>query len=159
MELAEERRRKAAYMRVWSAKNRDRLLEEQRRRYAEDPALRDRVARGTRLQELRKRGGVDPDTEAFLSVLTRDPCAYCGELMTPPDRNSRTSAGFDHVDPRGNSNWTNLAGACRSCNATKGKLPLLLSMLERQLRRDLTPIAEQVFLIKDRSSARRRIDF
>lgn len=69
------------------------------------------------------------------------------------------AAHIEHIDPTGSSHWTNLTVACCSCNASKGKMPLLLSMLERSLRRDLTPIAEQIWLIKGREGQRRRIEF
>lgn len=108
---------------------------------------------------LRKRGGADSPTQEFVFTLLRDPCAYCGTRMAPAGTITQDGASLDHIDPSGDSHWTNLTASCTRCNASKGDMPLLLSMLERQLRKDLTPIAEQIWLIKGRAATRRRIEF
>lgn len=158
MRTSEERAKHTAYMRGWTARNRDRLNQANYARYRSDDAFRERFLRGATLVHLRKRGGVDDDTIDYVPIIRCDPCVYCGCEIAPQGDPSRETA-IDHIDPAGDSNWTNLAGCCRSCNASKGKVPLLLSMLERQIRRDLTPLAEQLWLIKGRTGQRRRIEF
>lgn len=60
---------------------------------------------------------------SYRALLRRDPCSYCGALP---------SAGIDHIEPvseGGADDWTNYAGCCRRCNATKRTLPLLSALL------------------------------
>lgn len=158
MSTAEERAERAAYMRAWTAKNRERVNAEARERYRSNPKRRVGHGRQALKTHLRKRGGVDAETETMLDVLQRDPCSYCGEPLAPPEQMDRSGVALDHIDAAGDSRWTNLTAACRSCNASKGKLSLLLFLLDRQLRRDVIPVCEQIWLIKDCRSKRRRIE-
>lgn len=74
--------------------------------------------------------------EAWMRILRDDACAYCDER---PDEGT-----VDHIEPRalrrhGLHNWTNMVGACSSCNGSKGARPLLLFLASRgvkQRRRD-----------------------
>lgn len=61
---------------------------------------------------------------SVMSFILADPCVYCGG----------PSQSFDHIVPKcagGEHHWTNLASACLSCNASKGKRSLLHFLLER----------------------------
>lgn len=58
---------------------------------------------------------------AYPRALRLDPCTYCG----------REAGGIDHIQPTsvgGVDDWTNYAGCCQRCNATKGTLPLLWAL-------------------------------
>lgn len=145
-------------MRGWNARNSERINRERRARYADDPAPKRH--RG-RIAHLQKRPGFDAETDSFVQTLVRDPCAYCGATTIPlgTGRQTPLSSAVDHIDASGDSHWTNLTNSCVSCNAVKGTTSLLLSLLERQLRQDLTPIAEQLWVLKGRTGSRRRIDF
>ncbi len=70
--------------------------------------------------------------EAWLALVRRDPCAYCGE---------RGSCGtVDHVDPRcrparglgSPHGWINTVGACTRCNGAKRDLGLLVFLYRRR---------------------------
>lgn len=159
MSTSEDRAKHAEYMRGWMTRNREHVNAQQKARYASNQKVRDSIRGRARMTKLRERGGVDRETEDFVPVLLRDPCAYCGAIMEPAGKITPGGASLDHIDPQADSHWTNLSGACSSCNAKKGSLPLLHSLLEQQLRRDLAPIAEQVCLIKGRAGGRRRIEF
>lgn len=57
---------------------------------------------------------------AWMTVLRRDPCSFCG----------REGGTVDHIVPRsaggpGLHDWTNFGGACASCNSSKSSVPLL----------------------------------
>lgn len=61
---------------------------------------------------------------AWVSILRRDPCAYCGAL----------SGSVDHIVPQdplvatplgGKHGWLNYAGACQPCNGRKRSASLL----------------------------------
>lgn len=154
-----QRAANAVYMKDWTRRNRTRLLAERREKYQMNQGVRDVMRGRSRMEKLRKRGGVDLDTEDYVWTLLHDPCSYCGAGAHNPGKITAGTSTLDHVDPAGDSHWSNLTGACTSCNATKGGLPVLSYLLEQALRRDLTPIAEQMFLIRGRSASRRRIDF
>jgi 5-methylcytosine-specific restriction endonuclease McrA len=71
-------------------------------------------------QARRRAGTSRPDslTTAYIAILRRDPCAYCG---------SRGGV-VDHIDPiskGGLNHWTNLTAACQACNSSKHTKPLL----------------------------------
>jgi 5-methylcytosine-specific restriction endonuclease McrA len=88
-------------MRRWRAANPEKAREHGRR----DKARRALGRRGT------------PEEIAYVKAVQHDPCAYCGE----PGRE------LDHVVPvaaGGEPGWSNLASACRRCNATKNDSPL-----------------------------------
>lgn len=66
----------------------------------------------------RKLTPADADTLAFRNILARDRCSYCGDEVTDVDHIESVSTG-------GENHWTNLTGACMSCNRTKATKPLL----------------------------------
>ena len=55
-------------------------------------------------------------------IIRKDPCAYCGGA----------GGSIDHIVPKSRAplgrekSWTNLTGACYSCNARRADAPLLL---------------------------------
>jgi 5-methylcytosine-specific restriction endonuclease McrA len=54
----------------------------------------------------------------YIAALRRDPCAYCGKPVQH----------IDHIVPRvesGPDDWTNLTGACASCNSRKSTMSVL----------------------------------
>lgn len=56
-------------------------------------------------------------------IVSHDPCSYCGGA----------GGTIDHVTPikvGGTNNWSNLTGACRSCNSSKSSRALLPYLLE-----------------------------
>jgi hypothetical protein len=60
----------------------------------------------------------------YEAIIKNDPCVYCGG----------PAGEVEHVTPvvlGGSPEWDNLAGACRSCNASKHATPLLLYLLAR----------------------------
>ena len=66
----------------------------------------------------------DAETLAYVEILRRDPCSYCG----------RPWGATDHIEPvrRGGAHhWTNLTAACTSCNSRKQMKTLLGFMLDR----------------------------
>jgi len=73
--------------------------------------------------------GIGSHRQRWMEHLRTDPCAYCG----------RAGGTVDHVEPRRRrtrltESWLNYAGACPSCNASKGSRPLLLWLLGRRGR-------------------------
>lgn len=75
-------------------------------------------------QRKRRLGGDDPATILYLTIISTDPCVYCG---TP-------SESTDHIDPvsRGGPNhWTNYTPACGSCNSAKKDKPLLMFLAQK----------------------------
>lgn len=78
------------------------------------------AARATRRRNnFRSRVGLDDETIAWVDILLRDPCSYCGGPATT----------LDHIVPGGDNDHTNLAPACARCNSSKGKRPLLMALL------------------------------
>lgn len=75
---------------------------------------------------LRRARGARPSGAdlAYAVVVRRDPCSYCGQPGGTMDHITAISMG-------GAGDWTNLTGACRSCNSRKKKLPVLLFMLRK----------------------------
>lgn len=72
----------------------------------------------------RSQAPFDEDALAYCDLIASDPCVYCGG----------ESNQIDHIHPvsrGGDSRWTNLAPACRSCNARKSAKPLLQFLLLR----------------------------
>jgi HNH endonuclease len=65
---------------------------------------------------------VTGETAEYVSIIRRDPCAYCGAPMKH----------VDHVVPfadGGPTDWTNLAPACARCNRRKNWKSVLFFML------------------------------
>jgi len=75
------------------------------------------------------------------AYLLNDPCSYC----------SSPSVALDHITPRwlgGPNTWENTTPACRSCNSSKGKWPLLIWLARRP-----DPAARQRARLLERGSA------
>lgn len=68
-----------------------------------------------------RRAGSQPGdglSKAYMEILMRDPCSYCGAPTT----------SVDHIVPlasQGPGSWDNLTSACRRCNTSKHARPLL----------------------------------
>lgn len=77
-----------------------------------DPVARERWARAKRLKR---------DTELCTRVKNRDRnlCRYCGVRVNWNDRNGPVGGTYDHVDPDGTNELTNVVCACRRCNGRK----------------------------------------
>lgn len=63
--------------------------------------------------------------EQHLALILNDPCSYCG---------STRDIEIEHIAPISKSfddSWSNLATACRSCNASKSDKSLLSFLLDR----------------------------
>lgn len=76
------------------------------------------------------------DVRAYSRAMKADPCAYCGT--------SRSDV-LDHIVPRnsgGEDHWLNYVGACRICNNSKWKLPLLLYLAIKAAERAWEPWRE-----------------
>ena len=76
----------------------------------------------------RNRSGRPAELKAWVALLQREPCVYCGGFS----RGERNSA--DHIVPLesdGGDVWDNLASTCRACNGGKRELSMLTFMLKR----------------------------
>ncbi len=63
---------------------------------------------------------------AYCQIIALDPCVYCGEL----------SETVDHIEPVSrsrNSDWSNLAPACKLCNSCKSAKALIWFLLQRAI--------------------------
>jgi 5-methylcytosine-specific restriction endonuclease McrA len=118
-------------------KNRDRLRAQNLARYHQLMATDPDSVRAQRLAYAKtpkgaiynrlaahKRRGVRYDAEAreYVALILKDPCVYCGG----------GAVEVDHVTPitkGGSGHSSNLAPACRSCNARKNDESLLVFML------------------------------
>lgn len=61
---------------------------------------------------------------AYVAIIQRDPCAYCGGLGGTVDHIRPVSAG-------GGNSWENFTGACLGCNSSKNTRELLQFLLSR----------------------------
>ncbi|MEY2515859.1 MAG: hypothetical protein QOJ89_3217 [bacterium] len=69
--------------------------------------------------------------DAWLALLRRDPCSYCGACW---------SGTVDHVEPRSRAargigtahSWVNTVGACERCNGAKRDSALLAFLHRRR---------------------------
>lgn len=95
------RAKRAAQRRAWRERNREKARAHDRER-----SLARRNAR--------------PDCEgrAYIAVLLRDPCCYCGAPHEHVDHIVSLSSG-------GDSRWDNLTSACERCNQAKRSRTLL----------------------------------
>lgn len=126
--------------RAYAAKNRERLRDAQRERVA-DPEYREKMREAERVRgnteakvrarfsyKMRKLGApLTADAAAIEAVVRRDPCAYCGDPGGTLDHIVPLSAG-------GDSDWTNLSGACARCNSSKGAKSLLQFLSDGGMR-------------------------
>jgi 5-methylcytosine-specific restriction endonuclease McrA len=72
------------------------------------------------------------DEVEYKRAMRRDPCAYCG----------KPSSSTDHIQPtanEGKNEWTNMTGACHSCNISKWTMPLLLFLGYRITKNEFEP--------------------
>lgn len=77
-----------------------------------------------RRRYLRRKGGFTKTSQDYERILVQDPCSYCGQATTT----------IDHITPvvaLGDSHWSNLTAACRSCNSRKSSRSLLDFLLLR----------------------------
>lgn len=73
--------------------------------------------------------------DAYMKVLRRDPCAYCGE----PYRHGQSWREIDHIHARahgGRNHWSNYTAACGMCNLGKFDGPFLEWLLNLDRLRD-----------------------
>lgn len=119
----------------WRQENKDKVNAAQARRRAADPEkYRDRQRAWKRANpdkvaadnHSRRSGRYDADGRAYLSIIQRDPCAYCG---------TTSRVEVDHIVPLsqgGENRWQNLSAACRTCNTRKNARSLLTFMAARR---------------------------
>lgn len=50
-----------------------------------------------------------------------DTCRYCGTTVRWNDRKGLAGGTYDHVDPHGSNDASNVVVACRACNSRKGE--------------------------------------
>lgn len=77
-------------------------------------------------QHKAKRRGVPftPAAKAYIQIIRRDPCCYCGAPSREIDHIVAVTAG-------GSGEWDNLTPACRACNNGKQTKDLLTYLLHR----------------------------
>lgn len=97
----------------------------QRERYAAD--LETSRAFSRNRMQIRMRGASKETIEWEDAVLRYDPCTYCGSYTSD-------TMQIDHIVPvdlLGEPNTDNIVAACRPCNSSKGRKPLLEYLLCR----------------------------
>lgn len=138
MRTDEQRAAHAAYMREWrqtnTADQHERNRELHRQWYAERREERieanrawrkanpEKAAAVDRANNRRRHIGRDQAAVDFSYIALGDPCSYC----------SGDSDNVDHIDAAsagGSNDWTNLTGACASCNFAKHTTPMLHFLL------------------------------
>lgn len=75
--------------------------------------------------------------QGWMTVVRRDPCAFCG----------RAAGTVDHIEPQskpargpgGCHTWLNYTAACTGCNAAKAAHPLLEALYRRRWGRAIVP--------------------
>lgn len=135
-------RDRSAYNRRWRGANRERLRAYDRERPERPPeyfrdyraanrkavlANEQRYRAANREKEIARRHArrdmpLDDDARAFIRILLRDPCSYCGG----------SSGTIDHIVPvadGGTNDCWNLTSACLSCNSRKRTRSLLEYLL------------------------------
>ena len=107
-----------AAARQWHRENRERSMERIRRYRRAHPLYR-------RQERLRRRGAaLCGEAAEYAAVLLRDPCSYCGAQAETLDH-------IDALSEGGKSTVHNLTAACRSCNSSKNRAPLLQWLARR----------------------------
>jgi hypothetical protein len=74
--------------------------------------------------------------EPYRTTLRRDPCIYCCAWPLPAMGNAPMT--LEHIQPKshgGENGWPNLASAHQTCNAHRGRAPLLAYLLYRRMMR------------------------
>lgn len=116
----------------WLANNRDHVRETNRAFRLANPERTTEYARRYRYAHPEVRGrtrdrklrAIDEDTAAYVEIVRRDPCAYCGEV----------GGTIDHIVPLngdGVNHWENFTGACLACNGGKRDRSLLAYLVRR----------------------------
>lgn len=80
--------------------------------------------------------------DAYFEALMADPCCYCTGSSDTFDHIT-----FDHITPHGaetDNTWANLTAACKSCNSSKQRTPLLRWLLAGAITTDLQPQLETI---------------
>lgn len=116
----------------WRAKNPEKVRAINRRwAKNQDPAKRAKWNSYNRERRKNKEAmPMDVESVEFASIVRNDPCSYCHSYESPT---------LEHVIPielGGDSHWTNLAGACHSCNSSKNDTPLLQYLLREAVKSD-----------------------
>lgn len=62
----------------------------------------------------------DPQLVAAIRARDQERCRYCGSGVNFHDKRSAMGGTYDHVDPDGPNNLSNVVVACRGCNGAKG---------------------------------------
>ena len=109
------REREKASKHNWKLKNPDKVRA-YNRKWAKNQNPENRARWNSYNRERRKKQDatlMDEESLEFAAIVCSDPCSYCHSYENPT---------LEHVIPielGGDSHWTNLAGACHSCNASK----------------------------------------
>lgn len=104
----------------WARSNRNKANAAERRLHARHP---DKMrAKWTDERGRRRAGRDNPTALAYVQILRRDPCSYCGQAGGEVEHMDAIARGGTHA-------WDNLTSACRSCNARKGTRSLLHFLL------------------------------
>lgn len=113
---------------MWRKSNRERAREQERLWRIENRDCARAIVRRRRARKLQAPGiGITGKQEEQLRDEYCNLCAYCGE---------RKPLELDHIEPlaRGGAHdIRNATVACKSCNSSKGKKPLLIFMYSRSL--------------------------
>lgn len=118
--LARNKHRQRETARAYYHKRHDRIIA-RKRAYRE--ANRDQFRAWSRESQRRRRVNRTPESVAYIALLQRDPCSYCGQ---------RKPIAIDHIVPvsrGGGSEPDNLTAACAQCNGLKSNRPLLEFLL------------------------------
>lgn len=113
----------------------DRLVRVAHRTYLEDHAghpLGKKMPLGAPI-----RADGESHREGWMSVVRRDPCAYCGA----------DGGTIDHIEPKtlparglgGAHCWLNFTAACTACNGAKARLSMLETLYRRRWGTAITP--------------------
>lgn len=113
-----EAHKRAVYR--WRENNPDKIREIERRYYRNKPTKKIVNARRRRLE----RAVRDPELNEYAAIVHLDPCVYCGSPSNEIEHIVPLSRGGQHAS-------SNIAAACRSCNAKKYNKSLLMFLLER----------------------------
>lgn len=101
--------------RKWEEENRE-YIKQYRNAYAKANREKVRRARGTKMLP-------NQQTIEYEKIIKLDICSYC-------DNQAATSDHIVALHNKGEGDWTNLTGACQSCNSKKGTLSLLEFLLK-----------------------------
>jgi 5-methylcytosine-specific restriction endonuclease McrA len=110
------------YGRKWRGKDPERALrlaQARNRRYRDAKPERHVASQMRRRSRLVQITSEDTD---YMGILRHDPCSYCGS----------DGGTIDHIEALhfgGETRWSNLTGACRRCNTSKGTGGLLSFLL------------------------------